>query len=156
MTERKGSIQFNKIDDLYSWCVYNADGEIIARSTASHQRKVDAEQDAANTMIAIVEGAISALTQEKALGVLKHMKPVVEAIIRSSGIAVEMMREMGYYHERGLTQKGTELVRSNEQARQEKLQAELEVSKALPGMSATMHIPIKYENSTADVRVRLK
>lgn len=154
MTKRKPSLHILKADNLYSWHVYNAAGEIITQSLALHETREEAEEDAANTLIAIVESALQALSLETLNGSLNRMRPVVEAIITSAGTAIETMKDMGYYHPSGLTKKGTDLIRKNAQARLDKEELELERSKAMPGIEAQSHVPITATNSEYDVKVR--
>lgn len=155
--ERKPSIQFYKDQaDEWRWRVYAANGEVISVSSEGYKNRLDAEQGAAITLVGITEAAVQALTVSKATDRLIRMKPVVEAIIRSSGMAIAIIAEMGYYNERGLTKKGSQLVREMEQHRHEVELEELEISKAIPEMKSALQIPVQYSDQPQVVAVRVK
>lgn len=159
MSERKPSMKFTKNSDgLWHWHAYNKNGDMVARSIAGHEDREEAEQDAATTMTAIVEDALKALqlSSVSASQALMRMKPVAESLIVSAGLAVEQMRQMGYYNERGLTGKGRKLVEDMERQRLGWEQRDLELSKAMPELKQTTHIPVQYSDQPQVVAVRVK
>lgn len=157
MSDRKPAMQIYKVEDgQWRWRVYSATGEVITVSNQDYARRIDAEQDAANTMTAIIEGVLQAIGVERTGGQLMRLKPVVEALMLSAGTALVAIEELGYYNPNGLTRKGRKLIEENTRSRLEKENAELELSKAMPPIKASTQIPVQYADQPQVIAVRIK
>lgn len=157
MTKPRAALQFYKDQaGEWRWRVYSANGEIVSTASEGYVRRIDAEHGAALTMIGITEAALQAVQTAKTDDRLIRMRPVVQGIMEASGLALEAIREMGLYNERGLTSKGRKLIESNIREELKREKADLELSKAMPAMKTSLQIPVQYTDKPVEITVRVK